>query len=191
MPADLNAAWLIVKEPAVQKLFFALAWYRSAGLRRVLLQWESQKAGLRCLFGGLPSTISQNGSAGADKKFPEGGLVAANIKATSYAEMLGAVYTSPYGILDGKFAAGVIIPYLWVDVRGSVTGPLGKTLTRSDFANGIGDIILVPFWLNWTCGDFKWAVQLDVYAPTGAYNTGQLANVGLNYWTFEPFRLAL
>ena len=127
-----------------------------------------------------------NGSAGAGKQLPEGGLVAANLKATSYAEMLGAVYTSPYGILDGKFAAGVIIPYLWVDVTGSVTGPLGKTFTRSDSANGIGDMIFIPFWLNWTCGDFKWAVQLDVYAPTGAYNTGQLANVGLNYWTFEP-----
>ena len=47
-------------------------------------------------------------------------------------------------------------------------------------------MVLVPFWLNWTCGDFKWAVQLDVYAPTGEYNTGKLANVGLNYWTFEP-----
>jgi hypothetical protein len=44
----------------------------------------------------------------------------------------------------------------------------------------------VPFWLNWTCGDFKWGLQLDIYAPTGQYNTGQLANVGLNYWTFEP-----
>jgi hypothetical protein len=100
--------------------------------------------------------------------------------------MLGGVYTSPYGILDGKFAAGVIIPYVWVDVKGSVTGPLGNTFTREDKADGIGDMILIPFWLHWTRGDFKWDVQLEVYAPTGEYNTGQLANVGLNYWTFEP-----
>ena len=47
-------------------------------------------------------------------------------------------------------------------------------------------MIFVPFWLNWTCGDFKWAVQLDVYAPTGDIQYRSLANVGLNYWTFEP-----
>jgi hypothetical protein len=44
----------------------------------------------------------------------------------------------------------------------------------------------VPFWLHWNQGEFKWGVMLDVYAPTGTYNTGKLANVGLNYWTFEP-----
>jgi hypothetical protein len=27
---------------------------------------------------------------------------------------------------------------------------------------------------------------LNIYAPTGAYNAGELSNVGLNYWTFEP-----
>jgi len=70
-------------------------------------------------------------------------------------------------------------------VTGTVTG-LGRTFSRSDSANGIGDMTLMPFWLQWTCGDFKWGVLLDVYAPTGAYNTGRLVNVGLNYWTFEP-----
>ena len=119
-------------------------------------------------------------------QIPVGGLLTTNLSATSNAEMLGAIYTSPYGILDGKFAAGLIIPYVWLDVKGSVTGPSGRSVKRSDSADGIGDMILVPFWLNWNCGDFKWAVLLDIYAPTGEYHTGQLANVGLNYWTFEP-----
>ena len=29
-----------------------------------------------------------------------------------------------------------------------------------------------------------------VYAPTGEYEVGQLANVGLNYWTFTPMATA-
>ena len=119
-------------------------------------------------------------------QIPVGGLLTTNLSATSNAEMLGAIYTSPYGILDGKFAVGLIIPYVWLDVKGSVTGPSGRSVKRSDSADGIGDMILVPFWLNWNCGDFKWAVLLDIYAPTGEYHTGQLANAGLNYWTFEP-----
>ena len=131
-----------------------------------------------------------NGSAGAGRQLELGGLAAANVKATSNAEMLGAVYTTPYGILGGNFSVAAFVPYLWVDVTGSVTaaGPGGRTITitRNDCADGIGDTILIPFWLNWTSGDFKWGTQLDIYAPTGAYNSGRLANVGLNYWTFEP-----
>jgi hypothetical protein len=130
-----------------------------------------------------------NGSAGRDRQLEFGGRVAANLSATTNAEMLGAAYTTPYGILGGKFAVGVIVPYIWADVTGSISGrlgPLGRTVSREDTANGIGDIALMPFWLNWTSGDFKWGVLLDVYAPSGEYNTGTLANVGLNYWTFEP-----
>jgi hypothetical protein len=127
-----------------------------------------------------------NGSVGAGKQLPFGGLISTNIDATANAEMFGGVYTSPYGILDGKFAFGVVIPYVWMDVKGTITGPHGRTFSRTDTADGIGDMILIPFWLHWTRGDFKWYVQLNVYAPTGEYNTGRLANVGLNYWTFEP-----
>ena len=101
-----------------------------------------------------------NGSAGASTQLEFGGVIAANLKATSNAEMLGAVYNAPYGILGGKFAAGVIVPYIWLDVTGSITGPRGRTFTRSDSADGIGDMILIPFWLNWTCGDFKWGTHM-------------------------------
>ncbi len=127
-----------------------------------------------------------NGSAGDNRQFQFGGLTAAGISATSNAEMLGAVYTSPWGILGGKFSTGVIIPYVWLDVTGTVTGPRGNSLTRKDTVNGIGDITFMPFWLSWNSGDFKWGVQLDIYAPTGDFTPGQLANIGLNYWTFEP-----
>jgi hypothetical protein len=127
-----------------------------------------------------------NGSAAASRQLEFGGIIAANVSARSNAEMLGAAYTFPCGILDGKFSAGVIIPYIWMDVTGSITGPFGKTITRTDTASGIGDIILIPFWLGWTRGDFRWSTQLNIYAPTGEYDRGQLANVGLNYWTFEP-----
>jgi hypothetical protein len=35
-------------------------------------------------------------------------------------------------------------------------------------------------------GDLKSDVRLGIYAPTGDYDKGELANVGKNYWTFEP-----
>jgi len=125
------------------------------------------------------------GSAGASRPIELGGVIAANISAKSNVEMVGGIYTFPCRIFGGNFSTGMIIPYMWVDVTGSITGPGGRTFTRTDTAAGLSDIIM-PFWLSWNCGDFKWAAMFNVYAPTGDYNRGQLANVGLNYWTFEP-----
>ncbi|MGC9964442.1 MAG: transporter [Syntrophobacteraceae bacterium] len=127
-----------------------------------------------------------NGSIGANRQLEFGGVIAANLSATSNAEMFGAIYTFPCSIFDGKYSAGVIIPYIWMSVTGTITSPLGRPFTRTDTTSGIGDTILIPFWLGWNRGEFKWSTQLNVYAPTGDYTVGQLANVGLNYWTFEP-----
>lgn len=126
-----------------------------------------------------------DGSFSGEKQLPFGGRLAADLNATSNAEMLGAIYTFPFTILGGKYSIGTIIPYVWMSVTGkiSVTGPQGTpfTVTRTDTVNGIGDIIFMPFWLSWACGDFKWSTQLDIYAPTGEYNVGQLANAGFSY----------
>jgi len=45
----------------------------------------------------------------------------------------------------------------------------------------------LAFILGWTNSvDMKYDVRLGIYAPTGEYEKGQLANAGRNYWTFEP-----
>jgi hypothetical protein len=135
-----------------------------------------------------------------------GGTITSNVNATSNIEMLGGFYTLPCGILGAKYSVGIIVPYMWMDVKGTInldrnlnlervildkfakdfSFSRSRTFTANDSANGISDMILIPFWLSWNKGDFKWGTQLNIYAPTGEYNTGQLANVGLNYWTFEP-----
>jgi hypothetical protein len=127
-----------------------------------------------------------HGSIGATGQLELGGVVAANVKATSNIEMAGAIYTCPCGIFGSRFSAGAVIPYVWMDVTGAITDSSGRTFTRTDTASGIGDVILIPVWLGWSSGECKWGVQLNVYAPTGEYNAGRLANPGLNYWTFEP-----
>ena len=127
-------------------------------------------------------------SAGASRQLPFGGLVTAGLDATAYSDTVVALYQTPLKLLGGYYAVGVVIPYVWVKVKGQVTGPLGNTITMRDKASGIGDITLYPFMLGWTGlnGDLKYDVRLGIYAPTGDYDTGKLANVGKNYWTFEP-----
>jgi hypothetical protein len=125
------------------------------------------------------------GSAGGERTIPIGIRLVADLDVNIYADSLVLSYGTPFGILDGKFAVAAMLPYVWCDVSAKVSGPLG-TRAQHDTAEGLGDMMLIPFWLNWSKGDFKWDVRLDVYAPTGDYDKNALANVGLNYWTFEP-----
>jgi hypothetical protein len=127
-------------------------------------------------------------SARVSKEVPSGGLITAGLDATAYADMVIALYKTPLKLLGGYYAVGAAIPFVWVEAKGEVTGPLGNTFTKRDKASGIGDIVLYPFMLGWTGlkGDLKSDVRLGIYAPTGDYDTGELANVGKNYWTFEP-----
>ena len=128
------------------------------------------------------------GDASASKQLPYGGLIATGLYATAYSDTIVVLYQTPLKLLGGYYAVGAGIPFVWLRVKGEVTGPLGNTFTKRDSANGIGDIMLYPFMLGWTGlnGDLKCDTRLGIYAPTGDYEKGKLANVGKNYWTFEP-----
>ncbi len=130
--------------------------------------------------------------AAANRSLAFGGLLAADVHATVYADTLAAVYQAPWNVLGGGLAFGIAVPYVWMEVQGNVqrTGPLGGTQTVHirDTADGIGDITLIPFMLGWTniLPDLKVDTRLSIFAPSGDYDKGDLANVGKNYWSFEP-----
>jgi len=125
-------------------------------------------------------------SASASKQVPTGGLLTGGLDATAYSDTVVALYLTPLKLLGGHYGVGMAIPYVWIEAKGNVTGPLGRTFSTSDTENGIGDITLYPFMIGWTNGDLKYDVWFGIYAPTGDYEKGKLANVGKNYWTFEP-----
>jgi len=52
--------------------------------------------------------------------------------------------------------------------------------------NGIGDVIVDPFILSWHWKNFHLTSGVDIYIPTGNYDSTRIANTGRNYWTFEP-----
>jgi hypothetical protein len=131
--------------------------------------------------------------AAANRSLAFGGLLAAEVDATVYADTLAVIYQGPWEVLGGGLAFGVAVPYVWMEVRGQAqrigpNGVPGTAFSARDTANGIGDISLIPFMLGWTniLPDFKLDVRFSIFAPTGEYEEGQLANVGKNYWTFEP-----
>jgi hypothetical protein len=137
------------------------------------------------------SYYDANTSVGA--QLPMGGFLSADVGATVYADSILAVYQTQANVLGAGYAFGVCVPYVWLDVSGQarrigpdgVPGPSHKTRDNTD---GIGDITIFPVMLGWTdlAPDLKVDFRLGIYAPTGEFDKSQLANVGKNYWTFEP-----
>lgn len=141
---------------------------------------------------GYPSFAAENvftfygANVSASRPLPVGGLRTFGLDATAYADSLVAFYETPLRLLGGNYAAGIAVPYVWMEAKAQVAGPLG-TFTKRDTASGVGDITVIPFMLGWTNGpDLKYDVRLNIYAPSGEYDVGALANVGKNYWSFEP-----
>jgi hypothetical protein len=97
--------------------------------------------------------------------------------ATIFAEVARLINVSKVQVLGGAWAQQIFIPVTSVDV----TTPAGD-----DNVVGLGDLIVDPVILAWHKPPFHWVSGVDVYVPVGTYDKDDLANVGRNYWTFEP-----
>jgi len=142
----------------------------------------------RTALAAVPTYTYYQGKAGGSRNIPIIGGTALNLDATAHATIVPLIYQTPFEVLGGHYAGGVVIPYVWVETTGRLNFantnlPSGY---RRDTANGLGDVALLPFMLGWTRGDLKYDLRLFVYTPTGEYDQNDLANVGKNYWSFEP-----
>jgi len=130
--------------------------------------------------------LHYEGSSSPSKKIPVAGLVASNIDATTDAFLLGGFYTFEKEVWGAKYSMGGLVPYVWMDVKANVKLK-GLSPSKRDKVDGFGDIILVPSMMSWKLNDcWKINTLLMVYAPTGDYEDGRLANTGLNHWTIDP-----
>jgi len=126
-------------------------------------------------------------TASTGGRLPIAGLISVTLDVTVFADSLVGIYQTQLALLGGSYAFGGVLPVLWMDLTGTVVAGSG-TRNASDSSSGIGDVLLYPLMLGWTAagGDLKYDVRLGIYAPTGKFEEGALANVGKNYWTFEP-----
>ncbi len=121
--------------------------------------------------GGFSSTVS----------VPVGGAISVGLDAKIDSVTLGGLYTFDQTVLGAHYSVGAYLPYIWMDVTGTVGG-----FSRTDRVEGLGDITLLPAMLAWKSGQWQFDAMLPIYAPTGKYQVGSLANPGLNYWTIDP-----
>lgn len=99
------------------------------------------------------------------------------------ANTLRFVHVTGVQVLGASWGVHAFVPFVNVDVE---LRPVAGAPNLDDQRGGLGDIILDPFILGWHSKNWHFTVGLDIYVPTGAYDKDDLANIGRNYWTFEP-----
>ncbi|WOX07255.1 SphA family protein [Microbulbifer pacificus] len=132
-----------------------------------------------------PMYLHYEGDFSAGARVPIAGLVTAGVDVTIDSVVPGALYTFESPVLGAKYSIGAYLSWISVDVSASLDSPLGS-IRRSDSASGLGDTTLIPVMLGWVDGNWQYNALLPVHAPTGDYETGRLANPGLNYWSADP-----
>ncbi len=131
------------------------------------------------------NAIAYDGSFGG--ALPVAGLAPVNVDAQSFASGLTLLWRPKVELAPGlSYALSTTVPYVWLDVEGDVTAG-ATTVRRTSSENGLGDVVLMPVMLNYALSrDVHLDLRGGVYAPTGDYEAGRLANSGKNFWTFEP-----
>ena len=88
------------------------------------------------------------------------------------------LYVTKQQIFGGNWAVHMFVPLVNLDLNLPPLGEQGRA--------GLGDIIVDPFILSWHLKNWHLATGVDIYIPTGRYDEEDFANIGRNYWTFEP-----
>lgn len=116
----------------------------------------------------------------ADAVRGNGGQVVtpSTFKVTANAIVPRLVYVSPLVVAGASLGVHAILPIVNLDVNVASGVQQSKT--------GLGDMTFGPV-LGWHHSESLHSVfALDIYAPTGAYKKGDVANIGRNHWAFQP-----
>lgn len=112
------------------------------------------------------------------------GLIEAGADLEFMMDFITLLHNPGLQILGAQYAYGVFIPIVYADIDVSLR--VGNvSVSRQDDTFNLGDITFIPMLLYWNHENFHFSLAEFIIAPTGEYDTGNLANTGLNYWTFD------
>jgi len=138
------------------------------------------------------NVVNYDGEFDRGKPLPIAGITALNAEAKATAVALGVAWAPEWGKLNDswQFQMAATVPVLSMKVSADVATSTQRgsaTVRRSDTETALGDIVLQPIMFNQNFSpDFNINYRVSLYAPTGSYKLGRLANTGKNYWTIEP-----
>ena len=112
------------------------------------------------------------------------GLAVADVDLDFTMNFTTALYKPEVKLFGAQYAFGVFLPIVRTDIDASVTAG-GMTLDRKDDTTGLGDVVLIPLMLFWNRGNLHMSVAEYIVTPTANYDSSDLANSGLNYFSFD------
>jgi hypothetical protein len=128
-----------------------------------------------------------DGTIGATKQIPIAGRVAAEAENTYTAQTLTLLKVWDTGPGAWHFASALSMVFMQTEVRISAFIPDAPGRDLDDRASGLYDLAVTPIIAGYHFNkDEHLALSLRVWAPTGRYESGQLANLSQNVWTFIP-----
>jgi len=128
-----------------------------------------------------------SGTMSASKEVPvAGGGTTLGMKAEFQLLSATALYVWDTKPSSWNFASMVTIPFAYADVNVTARlGPFGRSV--SDHDTGPYDLFFAPVIASHHFNQMQHiSLALYIYAPTGDYTPGRLANLSLNNWTFSP-----
>lgn len=124
--------------------------------------------------------------ASASTPIPLAGTLDLGVSAVSNTAVIGISYLFEPKVIGATLMSGVFVPLQNLEVEAQASLSRFGSVSRSDSASDIGDLTLIPVYLTWKRNSWSFSALLNVYAPTGGFEVGDLANTGKNYWTFDP-----
>jgi hypothetical protein len=135
-------------------------------------------------------TYFYSGKIGGGTTLPLGGLLVANVSATTWINLPTTLWVTQVKILGGDLAFSLTTPVGEPRVNAGLLvnsvrfGPIGVNATDANF--NISDSFLQSF-VGWHAGNFHWQLGIGGVIPSGTYIAGQLSNISLNRPAIDVF----
>lgn len=132
------------------------------------------------------SYLRYSGRISASTTVPVGGQATLGLDATFHMFSVTGIYVWNAGQGRWNFASMATAPFIDIDARASLAiGDL--VVSQADAKSGMYDAFFAPVIAGYHVDELRHlSLALYVYAPTGDYEPGRLANPSLNNWTFSP-----
>lgn len=132
------------------------------------------------------SYVHYPGEIGGQREIPIGGVAALGLDVSFDMMSATGIYIWDTGEGRWNFASMATVPFVYIDVTANVQ--VGPVSGRSeDVGNGLFDAFFAPVIASYHIDPMRHlSLSMYVYAPTGDYEVGKLANPSLNNWTFSP-----
>jgi hypothetical protein len=130
--------------------------------------------------------IHYDGEIGAQREIPVGGISALGLDVNVDMFTATGIYIWDTGEGRWNFASMLTVPFIDLDAEADLAiGPISST--TKDNGSGLFDVFFAPVIASRHFSQTQHlSLSLYIYAPTGDYEVGKLANPGLNVWTYSP-----